>query len=287
MTEQREELRFHAGLLTIDCATVTPDKHKGEVLLVREPETDLPQLLWRERLSSFDTPPEAEISAVLVPGECTLRRLGDRTKRCVELSFPEEPERNVGFWLQQKGDAESDDALIATFNNVIASAQQLSTHAHTPQQAQTEAGPFAPAPAQQSALADALQQALAYAPNAANAPVSSGASEPSLTEVVTSDIARQYLLERDDILPLLSEHLPESQRTKADVDELIRSPQFQSQLDRLSRLLISGEFDLSQFGLNTHRPGAGVINFLEALQLQSRRQQQSENQTNSGDSMHE
>ena len=63
------------------------------------------------------------------------------------------------------------------------------------------------------------------------------------------------------------EHLPEEHRGTQDLEELLRTPQFQNQLERFSAALQSGQMDLAQFGLS---PGSGfsVAEFLSAIQQQ-------------------
>ena len=63
------------------------------------------------------------------------------------------------------------------------------------------------------------------------------------------------------------QHLPEEHRSTQDLEELVRTPQFQNQLERFSHALQSGQMDLAQFGLS---PGTGfsVAEFLQAIQAQ-------------------
>jgi hypothetical protein len=63
------------------------------------------------------------------------------------------------------------------------------------------------------------------------------------------------------------EYLPEEHRETQDLEELIRTPQFRSQLETFSRALQSGEMDMAQFGLKQN----GVANletFLKAIQAE-------------------
>ena len=73
------------------------------------------------------------------------------------------------------------------------------------------------------------------------------------------------LLRGEDVRARLMEHLPEEHRDSQDLEELLRTPQFQSQLERFSAALTSGQMDLAQFGL---QPGTGfsVAEFLSAIQ---------------------
>ena len=63
------------------------------------------------------------------------------------------------------------------------------------------------------------------------------------------------------------EYLPEEHRETQDLEELIRTPQFRSQLETFSQALQSGEMDMAQFGLKQN----GVANletFLKAIQAE-------------------
>ena len=89
---------------------------------------------------------------------------------------------------------------------------------------------------------------------------------PGLSDVLTPD-AVGPLLRSEDVRARLLEHLPEEHRGTQDLEELLRTPQFQNQLERFSAALQSGQMDLAQFGLS---PGSGfsVAEFLSAIQQQ-------------------
>ena len=117
--------------------------------------------------------------------------------------------------------------------------------------------------------------ALAAALAGANQRRSAG---PGLSDVLTPDTVGEML--RDgDVRQRLMEHLPEEHRSTQDLEELLRTPQFQSQLERFSHALQSGQMDLAQFGLN---PGAGfsIADFLTAIKKQVEEKE-------SGDAMQE
>ena len=104
------------------------------------------------------------------------------------------------------------------------------------------------------------------------------AAGPGLSDVLTPDAVGE-LLRSEDVRQRLMEHLPEEHRSTQDLEELLRTPQFQSQLERFSHALQSGQMDLAQFGLS---PGAGfsVAEFLSAIQKQVE-------ETEGGDAMQE
>ena len=61
------------------------------------------------------------------------------------------------------------------------------------------------------------------------------------------------------------EYLPEEHRETQDLQELVRTPQFRSQLESFSQALQSGEMDMAQFGLKQSGV-ADLENFLKAIQ---------------------
>eukprot|EP00227_Mantoniella_beaufortii_P007890 CAMPEP_0197575694 /NCGR_PEP_ID=MMETSP1326-20131121/1003_1 /TAXON_ID=1155430 /ORGANISM="Genus nov. species nov., Strain RCC2288" /LENGTH=172 /DNA_ID=CAMNT_0043138505 /DNA_START=402 /DNA_END=920 /DNA_ORIENTATION=- len=89
---------------------------------------------------------------------------------------------------------------------------------------------------------------------------------PGLSDILTPE-ALGPLLRTEDVRSRLLEYLPEEHRSSQDLEELVSTPQFKSQLERFSHALQSGQMDLAQFGLN---PGTGfsVAEFLQAIQTQ-------------------
>ena len=108
-------------------------------------------------------------------------------------------------------------------------------------------------------------------PNFAGAsPVAIGGTpQGSLKDVLKPEIVGP-ILRNKEVRDRLLEHLPEEHRESADLEELIQTPQFKSQLERFSDALKSGQMDLSQFGLKaeTNSPIADLRTFLKAIQDQ-------------------
>lgn len=73
------------------------------------------------------------------------------------------------------------------------------------------------------------------------------------------------LLRDENIRGRLLEYLPEEHRETQDLQELVRTPQFRSQLESFSQALQSGEMDMAQFGLKQSGV-ADLENFLKAIQ---------------------
>lgn len=86
---------------------------------------------------------------------------------------------------------------------------------------------------------------------------------PGLSDILTAENVGE-MLRNDDVHARLAEHLPDEHKSSQDLEELLRTPQFQNQLERFSAALQSGQMDLSQFGLD---PGTGfsVVDFLTAI----------------------
>jgi len=92
----------------------------------------------------------------------------------------------------------------------------------------------------------------------------------SLKDILKPEIVGP-ILRNKEVRDRLLEHLPEEHRETADLEDLIRTPQFSSQLERFSEALRSGQMDLSQFGLKSDlnsSPIADLRTFLKAIQDQ-------------------
>lgn len=87
-----------------------------------------------------------------------------------------------------------------------------------------------------------------------------------LPDILTPELVGP-LLRDEQIRGRLLEYLPEEHRETQDLEELIRTPQFRSQLESFSQALQSGEMDLAQFGLK-QSGAADLENFLSAIQAE-------------------
>jgi hypothetical protein len=101
-----------------------------------------------------------------------------------------------------------------------------------------------------------------------------------LNEVLTPETVGP-LLRDDDVRARLAEFLPDAHRGSENLDSLLRTPQFQSQLERFSAALQSGQMDLAQFGLS---PGTGfsVAEFLDAIQKKADEKRDAEEKKKDG-----
>ena len=92
---------------------------------------------------------------------------------------------------------------------------------------------------------------------------------PGLHEVLTPETVGP-LLRDESVRARLLEFLPDAHRASGseNLEALLRTPQFQSQLERFSAALQSGQIDLAQFGLPPGT-GFGVAEFLAAIQAEA------------------
>ena len=92
------------------------------------------------------------------------------------------------------------------------------------------------------------------------------ASAASVTSCVDSRQIAPF--GNENVRARLAEFLPDAHRGSENLEALMRTPQFQSQLERFSAALQSGQMDLAQFGL---RGGTGfsVAEFLAAIQAKA------------------
>mmetsp|Transcript_10148 Transcript_10148/g.37614 ORF Transcript_10148/g.37614 Transcript_10148/m.37614 type:complete len:181 (-) Transcript_10148:2710-3252(-) len=90
---------------------------------------------------------------------------------------------------------------------------------------------------------------------------------PGLKDVLTPETVGPLLADAA-VRARLLEFLPEEHRATQNLEELLRTPQFQSQLERFSHALQSGQMDLTQFGLPAGS-GFSVHEFLSAIQAKA------------------
>lgn len=107
----------------------------------------------------------------------------------------------------------------------------------------------------------------------------------SLRDVLKPEIVGP-ILRNKEVRDRLLVHLPEEHRETADLEELIQTPQFRSQLERFSEALQTGQMDLGQFGLKaeTNSPIADLRTFLKAIQEQVK-EKESEGKSGGADAM--
>ena len=107
----------------------------------------------------------------------------------------------------------------------------------------------------------------------------------SLRDILKPEIVGP-ILRNKEVRDRLLVHLPEEHRETADLEELVQTPQFKSQLERFSEALQSGQMDLGQFGLKaeTNSPIADLRTFLKAIQEQVK-EKESESKDGGTDAM--
>ncbi|GAB4823587.1 hypothetical protein N2152v2_010633 [Parachlorella kessleri] len=226
-------------------------------------------------------------------GLIRLTQLDKPGTRVFLLKFNEEESRNLFFWAQEP-DASQDEDYSAAVNNLL-NADVQDMEADQPEPAAE------PQPAEQlEATADAAATGSGEAGGAIRPDMlasilsnimSGGAAQqqqqqhrrqqlieaagPSLGEVLKPEQIVP-LLQSSDVLERLAPFLPEQQRSREALTEVVSSPQFRHQLALFSNALMSGELDLSQFGLQGQ--GFGVLEFLRAIQRQADAETQQQQQ---------
>jgi hypothetical protein len=91
------------------------------------------------------------------------------------------------------------------------------------------------------------------------------AAGPLLSDVLTPEVLLSALVS-PEVQQRLAPYLPEEQRTPDSLRDLVRSPQFSSQLRAFSRALQTGALDVRQFGLTHGGTALNVADFLAAIQ---------------------
>ena len=128
----------------------------------------------------------------------------------------------------------------------------------------TPGGASTPGITPQQAAA-ALAQAMMSIGGGGDAAMEAEAQGPLLSDVLTPDVLLSALVS-PEVQQRLAPYLPEEQRTHDALRDLVRSPQFSSQLRAFSRALQTGAIDVRQFGLTHGGTALNVADFLAAIQ---------------------
>lgn len=128
---------------------------------------------------------------------------------------------------------------------------------------------------------DAVAEAIQRAAAAVLGPASASAmnrEEVSLMDVLAPDESVLALLEDDEIVSRLVQHLPETQRRKEDIKRQLSSPQLRQQAEAFTKLLRAGHIGWLQLGIATpqsnpmrHAP-TSVTELLLELDAQQQRE---------------
>lgn len=250
---------------------ITPEKHRGEVRVVKV--EDIPHFQWRSR-ETLDVDPQMD--HMVFPGDAEFTKVDTKSgkdDRVYLLQFKAQESRRFFFWMQNK-DASDDDELVEKLQQALAGtadgesalgAMLRGLQQQAPQQAPAAADGGAPGlslenlqdvfsnlnmpPAAGGALSsEALARAMAGA--------MAGAGAPRLTlgAVASGDaLDASGVLDDAATVERLLAHLPESQRNAEELRTLIRAPQFRQALGQLTSALLTPDnyaSILANFGIS-------------------------------------
>ncbi|GMH33173.1 hypothetical protein BSKO_01007 [Bryopsis sp. KO-2023] len=278
-------LHFKAGKMTLVEKKLKSDPRRGVVRVFRDAE-DLVHVQWFERDSAMKTKDAPEDDVLVLPGESTFKRVGSTTQRVYVLQFPEDPSRDMFFWMQESV-IDTDAELGRQMNKVLNHPEEvqpspsMSREGEQPGRMSTASaqGASTPSPAQLAQLLSAIssgqgasdprQQATVAASLLAAAcgvPLNGNPQQiagPSLGEILKPEILYSYLTD-PDMLEKLASHLPEEHRNQEALLELAQSPQFLQQLKTFGMALQTGQLDLATLGIRAE--GFSVVDFLKGVQ---------------------
>ena len=268
---------------------------------------DINRFQWRSREMPFTL--DANMDHMVFPGDATFTKInrgaldGEKpNERLYLLQFKANEARRFFFWMQDK-DGSEDDALVEKLNATIngvggddddgtslgavlrglqsqapaspAGGGDASAPALTMDSLQNVFSnmdmPAAPAPAAGTGSGAVSSDALAAAMAGALAAAGGGGERLTLQGVATGDaLEASGLLDDAAAVDRLVAHLPEGQRSKAELTTLLRSPQFKQALASLTSALYTPDnyaSILANFGIDPS-PLSGddpVVGFLAAV----------------------
>jgi len=269
-------LRFKAGKCESEPRPngkiwIKPLNRKGEVQLVRQDE--LLHFQWRDRTTLAVDP---SCDHMIFPGDAKFEKMetGREGDRCYVLQFQAQENRRFFFWMQQKDDGD-DETNVKKMNDFMNGND--STHLAPATVTSTVAESSSSSGAMQnqsSAPAQLTLESLQSVMQNLGMPPAPSSPSPMLRLSDVADanaILTSGILQEPATMERLLPHLPEGQRTTAELEAVIRSPQFRQALDQLARALSSPEnfgSILSSFRLapNPNAPTLDPVRaFLDAL----------------------
>ncbi|KAF9154749.1 hypothetical protein DFQ26_000138 [Actinomortierella ambigua] len=309
-TAPRNLLQFKAGqcFREGDTKTVRPDPTKGLVYMAYE-DDGLLHFYWKNRTTNA-----VDDDLILFPGDAEVVPVPQcTTGRVIMLQFRSSSQK-LFFWLQE-ANSDRDQIIIAEANSLInhgledtgvdgdVTMEEADDHDNPATSTNVAVStPFAPAASAQASVNPT------HTPSTTAAPTLAIGSQPGASslqaqqmeqlrnllsgiQVPQSALRQRSNLRLDHILtpgavePLLQNeqhlanlypHLPDdSPRSPAELQAVIRSPQFRQALVSLSSALDSGQLGplLRQFGLSASA-GDGVDGLLRAIEEQVQREKQ-------------
>jgi len=297
-------VEFRAGRMRQRGKTVLPVPNKGLIQVVQNQDDGLIHLVWKDRATG-----QTESDFTILPGEATWKKVKQCTTGRVYLLEFKQQDRRLFFWLQEPSD-EKDEENATKINQCINNPpapegggggsgggafgdldqnQLLAMMGGGAPQRRGGTAPAAPTgaappprPSGGQISNEQLQNILSglgVDPSAAPQP-----SQPVDSRPDTPDINLPAVMNAEAILPLLNDPLvqerllpllPEGSRSREELQELLRSPQFQQAVSQLNSALHSGQLGqlMPMLGLPSAvgGPQGGVGALLQAIQEQARR----------------
>jgi len=308
-------VEFRAGRMRQRGKTVSPLPNKGLIQITQGQDDGLVHFLWKDRVTG-----QVETDLTIFPGEATWKKVKQCTTGRVYLLEFSSQDRRLFFWLQEPSDEKDEENAVKInqfINNPPAPAEAADHGAFggldqnqllammggaaptrraaappsSAPSAPSSSTPARPSPSAAAAAAGQISNeqlqnilsGLGVEPSS-----SQGRSEPeaSLPAIINAEAILPLLNDpqvQERLLPLL----PEGNRSREELQELLRSPQFQQAVSQFNSALQSGQLGqlMPLLGLPgaTGGPQGGVAALLQAIQEQARAASQSTPQEPKGD----
>eukprot|EP01114_Cavostelium_apophysatum_P000446 TRINITY_DN1040_c0_g1_i2.p1 TRINITY_DN1040_c0_g1~~TRINITY_DN1040_c0_g1_i2.p1 ORF type:complete len:353 (+),score=102.91 TRINITY_DN1040_c0_g1_i2:189-1247(+) len=298
-------VEFRAGKCTFSNKKVTPDKRKGLVQLTQSHD-GLIHFVWKDRTTGA-----VEDDLIIFPEEATFKRVKQITGRVYMLEFKASSKRHFFWLQEPKEDKDEENCnkINEHINNPPNPEQGAATGgglggldqnalfqmfggrpgasaaaaASSGQTAQPSASTGAAASqASPSVGVSDLQNILSGMGMPASTlnnmfqqqgqrPAQTQPQGPSLSQIVSADNVLPLIMGNQQLLNQLLPLLPEERRTPEEIQQVLRSPQFQQSLETFSQALQSGQLTdlIRQFNIQTSGGPQSIENFLQSLQNQS------------------
>jgi len=293
-------VEFRAGRMVQRGKTVSPRTNKGTIQIVQSQDDGLIHFLWKDRTTG-----QVESDLTIFPGDATWKRVKQcTTGRVYILEFKED--RRLFFWLQEPSEDKDDENAVKInqyINNPPAAesagtgfgeldqSQLMSmmgqSRRNAPSQAanqgaeRTTSAPTTATSASTPARPPAGQISSEHLQNILSGLIVDQPAAPPASQ--SEDASLPAVLNAEAILPLLNDPLvqaqllpllPEGNRTREELQELLRSPQFQQAVSQFNSALQSGQLSqlMPLLGLPATAGGTqgGVGALLRAIQEQAR-----------------
>lgn len=279
-------VNFKAGRMHRKEGKLSADRRKGQLAIVQE-DDDYVTLKWHERETidpangGIKLSLEAEVDQLIFPSEAIFDWVS-KERRVIRVSFNDEPDRNLIFWLQEPS-SEWDELLLkrcteainghpncapaaaintdclnsSTSLGVSVKTNRLPTAANDEDAANVSSSAAPIDGIEQDGL-NTLVQNMLHRYIAATGP------QVGLNDIFSANIVREKLA-IPGMMEALMQYLPAEHQDREQLLFLSNSPQFHQQMASFSHALQTSRIDVSQFGID-RMDGVGVLGFLEAIQ---------------------